>query len=535
MKIKLLAGSLITGIFGGICAVELQLVLRDHNGARVERPVVKKPYQLEAVIKGDVGNASLTIDHLQQSMIRGQRSSSSMHMINGATTVERRISYTVVFDTEGQLTLGPAHIQSKSVSSNSLPLTVVAEEEPSASKKSSVGKPRCQLIIEKNSAMMGEEIPVRIRVSGLSERYACLNLRMPHVEQGLFAPFEGPFVVNDAQGDGIEWRGAFYSERTGTVIIPSFIAECEDREATRDFFTVMLMPQARAMSCASSEVSITIDPIPAEVQGVGLVHSYAISVSPPVVKSGEAATVHVTLKGDGNLALWKPEAPSSDHLTCYLSKNEYDEQLHQGTHVSEYVVHATRAGEYTIQIPPFVYYDTQTKKVREIFAKPCVLRVEQSQNSIAEKKQEEQVAEKPVESILEKKSEKKTENFFMVFVGAVCIAALGILYWWLRQRRLQPGTYAYKKRALKNVLKACRVARETNSTYALYQAIFELCTALRGAPVDDAACEKLFDDARWKILWQELMRTTFDRMTNHATVVDLVNAIDKFLEKQKIR
>jgi hypothetical protein len=128
---------------------------------------------------------------------------------------------------------------------------------------------------------------------------------------------------------------------------------------------------------SSEQLSLSTSTLPVDVQAlppsppgftgaVGRI-SLAASVEPPELRLGEAATVTVTLSGEGNLqGLPEPPMPEVEGLKVLPPQQEGEDKISgttiRGSRTWSYPVVPERAGTYRLEVPGIPYFDPAAKK-----------------------------------------------------------------------------------------------------------------------------------------------------------------------------
>ncbi|MFP5287387.1 MAG: BatD family protein, partial [Thermoanaerobaculia bacterium] len=127
--------------------------------------------------------------------------------------------------------------------------------------------------------------------------------------------------------------------------------------------------------------TVDVRPLPPAPRGfggaVGRI-SLRANLEPREVRLGEAATLTVTLSGQGNLhAVEKPRVEAPPGLTVFPpqqgGQDEVEGNRVQGVRTWSYVVIPERAGEYTLEAPEVPYFDPASGRYRAASAGPVSL------------------------------------------------------------------------------------------------------------------------------------------------------------------
>jgi hypothetical protein len=124
------------------------------------------------------------------------------------------------------------------------------------------------------------------------------------------------------------------------------------------------------LSLRTSIMPVDVQALPPSPPGftgaVGRI-SLSASVEPPELRLGEAATVTVTLSGEGNLqGLPEPPIPEVEGLKVLPPQQESEDKISgttvRGSRTWSYPVVPERAGTYRLEVPGIPYFDPAAKK-----------------------------------------------------------------------------------------------------------------------------------------------------------------------------
>ena len=134
----------------------------------------------------------------------------------------------------------------------------------------------------------------------------------------------------------------------------------------------------RHMNTATNSASIHIDPLPeprpANFSGAVGNFSAQSSLAPELLRTNEAATYTLTIKGSGNIKfLTAPKIEFPSTFDAYTSKTDinanFNGSTHSGTYTIEYPIVPQEVGKYVIEPYQFVYFNPSTKKYETIETK----------------------------------------------------------------------------------------------------------------------------------------------------------------------
>lgn len=134
----------------------------------------------------------------------------------------------------------------------------------------------------------------------------------------------------------------------------------------------------RHMNTATNTATIHIDPLPeprpANFSGAVGKFTAQASLAPELLRTNEAATYTLTIKGSGNIKyLTAPKIEFPSTFDTYTSKTDiqadFNGSTHSGTYTIEYPIVPQEVGKFAIEPYEFVYFNPSTKKYETITTK----------------------------------------------------------------------------------------------------------------------------------------------------------------------
>jgi len=127
---------------------------------------------------------------------------------------------------------------------------------------------------------------------------------------------------------------------------------------------------AEHLSLRTEAMPLDVQPLPPSPEGfTGAVGRMSLSatVEPPELRLGEAATVTLTLSGEGNLqGLPEPPMPRIEGLKVLPPQQAEEDEISgtriQGSRTWSYPVVPEKAGTYQLAVPGIPYFDPEAKK-----------------------------------------------------------------------------------------------------------------------------------------------------------------------------
>ncbi|HEX5758045.1 MAG TPA: BatD family protein [Thermoanaerobaculia bacterium] len=195
-------------------------------------------------------------------------------------------------------------------------------------------------------------------------------------------PTEMVEVEGARYGRVVLFRKALFALRPGRYELAPSAMELMVRIVERRLFgPPVSLPDG--MTAASPPVTVDVRPLPPAPAGftgaVGRL-SLAAQLEPRELAVGEAATLTLTLAGEGNLhGVHAPELPERRHLEVFPPQQQGEEEVRdevvRGRRSWSWVVVPRRAGRYPLHLPEVPFFDPRTASYRLASAPVVELRV----------------------------------------------------------------------------------------------------------------------------------------------------------------
>ena len=340
--------------------------------------------------------------------------SSSVQIINGKTTQSVTFSYIFILRAreEGTFTIRPASISvdGKVYESNELTIQVVKEQssgasgnqqqQQSATPSGTIRKEDLFVKVEldKRNVFRGEQIiaTVKIYVAPEVPITSFDDVKIPSYAgfwtQEIQIPnqisFSREVYNNKIYQVGVLKKTILFPQQTGRITIDPFEITCMVRQQIRqqrsffdDFFDNYRTVQAKVVS---DPVNISVKELPSRPDGfyggVGNLN-FAAAIDKQQLKANEAATLKITISGNGNLRLIEaPEVEFPADFEVYDPKT--NESLNatanglNGTKTFEYLFIPRFAGDYTIPAIKFASFNPASGQFKHQQSQEFVLAVE---------------------------------------------------------------------------------------------------------------------------------------------------------------
>lgn len=351
--------------------------------------------------------------------------SSSYQIINGRTTQSCSISfkYTILASNAGTYKVSSASIQvgGKTIKSKPFSIKVIpmgqGGQRSSHSSGSASGR-QSNVPVTTGSNISTDQLFMNATASRtkVNEQEAILLTYKLYTQvnvvslDGNFPTLDGFQVQNvspsnNRQEDIEEYNGRNYHtviwaqyvlfpQKSGELVIPSITYEALVQQQKRNI-TIDDIFNGRAgvielkKKITTPKISIHVSPLPSKPENFsGAVGSFSISssCSPLEITANEAVTLHLNVKGTGNMKLINaPKADLPKDFEVYDPKVNDKFSLtksgFQGTKEFEYLFVPRHAGEYKIPSINFVYFDTDSKTYKTLKTEEYTIKVKKGANS----------------------------------------------------------------------------------------------------------------------------------------------------------
>jgi len=324
------------------------------------------------------------IDGIDNFDIISSSQSSSTQIINGDSTKQKQIMYTIVPKQEGTFELvGNVTINGVEKQTNTITFTVTKAQASTVDGSSDL---YVKTVLSKEAAYVGEKTVLTYELYSRYniEQYGFLD--SISINNGLLEEVpEDNLDANYVTINGnkyVKYEAKKYiitPIKAGTIDIPSFQFQANITDG--GFFS-----QSKPMYLQSDAKTMQIQEIPQENQPAnykGLVGTLAIesSYDKGDVAYGEPVTLHVTLTGNANLDILTQLIDEKDYpdFTIYETdqpvQSDYSNNTIQMTKEAEIIIVPKEVGTLTFAPTPISYFDTQSGTFQEVVIKPLELSV----------------------------------------------------------------------------------------------------------------------------------------------------------------
>jgi hypothetical protein len=348
-------------------------------------------------------------------VLSGPNTSTSIQIINGRMSSSKEYSVYLQAQQEGQFTIPPATIEvdGKTISSNEITMTVTkgraqpgtpapSPEQPRSTRDADIAGENLYLKaeVDKRSAYQNEQITVTyklyFRVNVRSYNFEKMPANAGFWTEEYTLPSQPP--INNEVVNGVSYqvatlrKVALFPTQSGELTIDPLVVSIDAlikrQNRSRNFFDNFFddpFGTTVRKSVASKPLTIRIKPFPESNRPAGFTnevghYTLATAVDKDELKVNEAASVKITISGEGNLKLLKaPLISLPPDLEVYEPKEtttiKRDAGAIGGSKTIEYIIVPRLAGEYVIKPLVLNYFNPDLGKYTTVTSAPLKLNV----------------------------------------------------------------------------------------------------------------------------------------------------------------
>lgn len=376
---------------------------------------VNSKFSITYILKdGEASTSSLKVPQINGcSLIFGPSvaSSQSYQIINGKASSSSQHEYTYYYraDKEGEYTIGAASIvvDGKKMTTQPASLTIVASKHSQDNQSNGVNSSNQPVDIDDISTQNAgkkvdaNDVFIRISTSRSSayeqEAIECTIKLYTKYSISEFMAITQPsfngFLVEDLQFqssinaretyNGQEYQTAvlkkcvLFPQKSGnlTIVSGTYDLTVVQYEQVNMGFYVVNQPVTKKIRINSNNASVSIQPLPTPqptgFDGAVGQFTAAVRMSTNNFRTNEPATLTYSINGTGNIKYIKDaiiDFPSE--FEQYTPNHTVDAEMKgnnvSGSSITEYTFIPKEVGNYTINVPNFVYFDPTSKEYKTI-------------------------------------------------------------------------------------------------------------------------------------------------------------------------
>ncbi len=356
--------SLSAGLFAA--DPEIALSVKSIQGVALSSIPVGKPFTLIVAVRNATSLEALPqVEGFSKVHVRGHSTRMQQTYSMGVSYEEVAIQYTLVVDSPGVYTFGPARFD-QFPDAHSGTVTVVAVKRPEL-RKEEYAEPKLTMKISKQKVFIGEKVPFTLRFTWQDPEVKPIKLEMPNLRDIEVRNMSKGHAKTERIGDqvyqAIEFTGEFYPQRPGIVRIPRLRADYSVPSDERRWSTFFAFSQRNRETAFTRPVKLEIQRLPKtemQVIGIGSFKNYRAELSADEAPRGEAVTLTLSLEGDADFSQMK--APSLELPQPFRHYPSKSTPMDNGTGIHwDYIVQGLEEGLFTIPSQEITYFDPQTQ------------------------------------------------------------------------------------------------------------------------------------------------------------------------------
>lgn len=526
-------------------APSITLTARDDRGRTLNEVAVNSPFYLDAEITSDQQNIpDAQIQRMSKLEILSHSTSTSIRVINGVASMQRRSSFVVKAAEQGPLTIGPASviINGQLITSAQLKL-VVSEQQKSDQAEDRIAW--IDVVPDKTTVMVGEPLWITIRI------VAKPGVELESAISGDFKgqgwqvrtqpnPVQKQHTINGQSYNVTEQRVELYSYDPGAKKIPALSLRCAvpvrvNPSSIWNMFDVMGR-RSDPYDARSVAVPIEVMPLPGDkkIDLVGVIKRMSAQLNQSQAKVGEGVVLTIEVEGSGDVQrLTALPLALPEELTFYEAKQEIEDQAPgvqvpglQTSKVSwkktfEYIVQGRVTGTWSIPAQKLSYFDPERRVHDTTATQPLSLTITpgvmQSGVKAAVPPEPEQHAQ-PVST-----ADYATKMPWCALAGIVSLIVfialvVGGVRRWKKYRR-EHVHERKRRKAFGTALAQLKIAQKANQAHSIYQIITQLFADRYIVPRSEVSEHFIMDLLREKKLSEQELtawQQDFSAFAEHA-------------------
>jgi hypothetical protein len=396
-------------------APQLSMEVSDdgQGNAGVQDVYVDIPFEVTVTVSnGDRDTGQVDFDASDQVKIAGSGKSTNITMVNGKFSSQTTYTFQLYALKEGDIKIGPAHLNQGGQVINSNILTLKAGKAQNQSRSNNQAEQAtstqnttsseqqtvvlCRLTAHKKNAYIGE--PIIVKMTILS-RGTVLQVAIEPPKFPGFTVKENQNVTRRQESlknvpyNVLEKQYVLYPTGSGVKIIDpvrvSYTMPVKQRPRHHSLFDegffADFFDQGRVQqkTVTSNSLQLSVEKLPedqGEVDGVGEFTSFTATINKKKANVNEALTLTLEIVGKGNLdQVVAPKLILPDFIKAYDSKSTIHEDLTSdhcsGKKAFEYILQIAQGGDQEIPSQQFVYFDSVNKSVKTLKTLPILVQL----------------------------------------------------------------------------------------------------------------------------------------------------------------
>ncbi len=372
--------------------------------------------QLTVTVSGAVRSVpEPQVQNLEKFQVLGTSTSSQFSMVNGRISSSRSFEFTLMPNTEGVITIGPAVVEIKGRKYTSNTVTVEVTSGGAAPRRQTPAPggtapqptpqaparqpapPAASSSGDRNLFIAGnvdqKEVYLGEQATYTFEFYNRLNLvENPEYNPPTFNSFWVEEMDKQARVSTRQLRNIIYKvQELRYALFPTVEGEATISEAKLIYYVRDIwdfFDRGRRVVLTTRPVTVKVNPLPVSGRPEnfsGAVGKYAVSyrLDKTAVKQGEAITLEYIVSGTGNIkTIGEPALQGLDDFDIYESRSE--EKIDRsgakikGEKIFKYVIVPRKADDYRLPGITFTYFDPELEKYSSLRTEEIAFTVQPS-------------------------------------------------------------------------------------------------------------------------------------------------------------
>ncbi len=346
-------------------------------------------FNLTVTIKGERSAKEPEIENLSGFDVTARSSSSKVNIINFKMSAEQIYEYSIVPQSLGTFTIGPAKIKinGKIHESNTITITIGKSQEVSKVPDKAY---YLQAEVDNKSPFINEQISYVLR---LFTRVDMSNISLEgpdfsgFIKESLGKEKQYSKIINGIEWRVIEIRTALFPTSSGVKEIGSAKIQAHiivRRKGEDPFFDDFFFStrQIKPVRLVSNPIRIDVQNLPhfekEKSTFVGKL-SMKASLNKNTLSVGESATLTVEFAGEGNIREISFGLPKHESLKVYEDKPTIETSINNnrivGRKVFKFAIVPLKAGKIDLKEISFTYFDTTQKAYNSLSSGPLSISV----------------------------------------------------------------------------------------------------------------------------------------------------------------
>ncbi|MEX0849714.1 MAG: BatD family protein [Candidatus Dependentiae bacterium] len=370
---------------------KLVMEVTNINGNKVSQVAAGEPFLIKVSLDNADAAADMQIKGLRDFSVR--KTGYSLITVNGEKTAQ--LTYQVQIDRPGSYSLGPAYSPSTKERSNSIRMSVEAEQvtqnranRSHASSKKKNGDVQLRLWTDKDTVFVGEKVKTVLRLyfpesDDISVEQIITNDPDTIQVTEKIGPKKGVQEIDGTEYIFYEWQWDMYANQAGKLVIPAYFVDYNKQlpmHSGLGHFAIFFGPRYERKRVYSNALTLQVRALPDEqrkVDAVGNFLAYRAKIQPAVAKKYEGMVLRLSIEGDGNMISLKEPILQDmpETFKYYFSKSAVENRPFGQKKTFEYIVQGMQEGDWEIPEQTFAFFDVEGRTYKTLHTTPLFISI----------------------------------------------------------------------------------------------------------------------------------------------------------------